>query len=382
MKAVDYGEKQDQITLRNLMRLPSYFVRGIKFHAAGHFYTPKPLLSTIAVTSRCNSRCIMCQYWKEEGSQKEFTPTEFGEIYRSPVFSSLERIVLTGGEATLREDLVQIAQAILDSCPNIREMVLLTNGLEPNLVVEKVQGLLKLVDLKRLNRFSISVSLDGYGDVHEKIRIVPRAFERTSETIKRLKKLQHETPFYLSSTCVVQPLNIGNLGRLTEFVRELELPITFAPVCVSNIFAQDDVTKSSLTLTDDQLDELRIIFAHYLQPNLTASNLPFWREYFTIVNGGKRRLPCFLLHYLASLESDGRLRLCPADSSLVYGNIRDEPPEKIWYSEKAKELRKRVKKHFCPGCTICCDLAFSFTHEFFYYARFLLKEKTRKLLGK
>jgi len=62
--------------------------------------------------------------------------------------------------------------------------------------------------------------------------------------------------------------------------------------------------------------------------------------------------------------------------------VRDEPPDKIWYSEKAKELRKRVKKHFCPGCTICCDLAFSFTHEFFYYARFLLKEKTRKLLGK
>jgi MoaA/NifB/PqqE/SkfB family radical SAM enzyme len=80
------------------------------------------------------------------------------------------------------------------------------------------------------------------------------------------------------------------------------------------------------------------------------------------------------------MDSDGTLHMCAADSSLVYGNARDEPPDKIWYSQKAREIRKRVEKYFCPKCTICCDTAFSFTHEFFYYAGFLLKEKSRKLL--
>ena len=372
----------DQITVENLLRLPSYFIQGIKYHAAGYIYTPKPLISTINVTHRCNSRCIMCSYWKEHDSNQELTLTEIGRIYRNPLFGSLETIVLSGGEPILREDLVQIAQAILDSCPQIKSMTLLTNGLEPSLVVKKVKELLALANSKRLNRFSVSVSLDGCGATYEKIRRIPQAFEKVSETIDRLKRLQHETPFYLSSTCVVQPLNISNLVKLSDFGKELGLPITFSPVCVSDIFATDATMKDSLKFTDDQVKQLKAFFNQKQEINLQPSNVPFWREYFSIISGKRRRLPCFELYHFAGLDSDGTLFMCAADSSLVLGNVRDESPDKLWYSDRAKEVRKRAEKYLCPGCTVCCNTAFSFSHEFFYYAGFLLKEKTRKLFKK
>lgn len=191
----------DAITIQNLLRLPTYFIRGIRYHIARHFYTPKPLLSIIAVTRRCNSQCIMCSYWKDLNSQSELTPVEIGEVYRNSLFSSLEGIILSGGEPILREDLLDIARAILDSLPQLKQMSLNTNGLEPTLVTQKVKELLALANSKGIRKFSVSVSLDGYGDIHEKIRRVPQAFERTIETIKRLKELQQTTSFYLSSTC-------------------------------------------------------------------------------------------------------------------------------------------------------------------------------------
>jgi len=324
----------------------------------------------------------MCSYWKEDSDKEELSLDEIKDIYRNPLFSRVEKLVLSGGEPTLREDLVQIAQVILDSCPQIREMTLITNGLEPVLVTEKVKELMAQLDSRRATRLSVSVSLDGYGDTHDRIRRVPQAFERASETIYRLKEIQDKMLFYLCSTCVVQPQNINNLTKLVEFGHKLGLPITFSPICVSNLFVRDDVTRDSLKLTDASMAELRDLLSNRLQPFLTASNALFWRKYFRIIEGERRRLPCFELNYYANLDSDGSLRMCSADNTLVFGNVRIHPPDEIWHSEKAKELRKRVSKNLCPTCSLQCDLAFSLSHEFFYYARFWLEEKMRKISGK
>ena len=195
--------RQDRIKKKNLLKLPLYFARGVKYHAAGHIYTPKPVSVCLNVTRRCNSRCVMCSDWKRQDSVKELTVTEIGEIFRNSLFDSVENFSLSGGEPTLREDLVEIAQTVLDSCPQIKEMSLFTNGLEPTIVVEKVQGILALPNYKSLSRLTVSISLDGYGDTHQKIRRFPQAFERATETIKRLKQLQRNTPFHLCPTCVV-----------------------------------------------------------------------------------------------------------------------------------------------------------------------------------
>lgn len=382
MKTKALDAKPDQVTARNLLKLPFYFARGARYHAAGHIYTPKPVTAGLRVTRRCNSRCVMCSDWKRQGQEKELTLSEIRGILSNPLFDSIEKFGISGGETMLREDLAQIAEIVLDSFPKIKIMSVLTNGLEPDLVIKRVKELLALTGLKRVDTFAVSVSIDGYGDTHEEIRRVPRAFERVSETIKRLKELQHETPFYLCSNCVVQPLNITGLVQHSDFGREVGLPITFGPVWACDLFVEGAAAQSALRLTENQVKELRILFEGQMESRLLPSNLPFWREYFKIVGGEKRRLPCHLPYLGANLDSDGTLYLCPADSSLVYGSVLDTPADELWYSDKAKKIRERAKKYFCPTCTICCDLAFCLGQEFFYYARFLLREKARRLLGK
>jgi len=381
MKDEGREDSADRITAGTLLKLPSYVASGIKYHAAGRLYTPKPLYSSLRVTRRCNSRCIMCPDWKRQVDAKnELTLNEIAEVYRNPLFSSLKRFGLSGGEPTLREDLVQIAQTVLDCCPSISEMVLTTNGLAPDLVIEKVGGLLGLRERSRLSKFSVVVSLDGYGDVHEKIRRVPQAFERVSETLKRLKELQLKKPFAFYSTCVVQPLNIDNLVQLAKFGNELGLPISYIPVrsIVPRIngISQEDLS----ALPDEQLRKLQTVFENQLQHYLRPSCILLWREYFKIVRGEKRRLPCYLLYYFAEVDSDGTLRVCVQRNALDYGNVRVESPDRIWYSGKAREIRRKTRESLCPSCDACCDVSSALAQEFFRYARFLLVERARKLL--
>lgn len=382
MKTKDQEARPDQITIKNLMRLPYYVARGLRYHAAGRVYTPGPLYLNFQVTRRCNSRCIMCSDWKRQGDCRELTLDQIGEIVGNPLFDRVEKFALSGGEPVLRGDLIEIAETVLDSCHRIKEMLLLTNGLEPALVLERARGLLTLANRSGLNKFAVSVSLDGYGETHESIRRVPHAFQKVSETIRRLKELQRETPFYLGSVCVVQPLNVSNLVQLSEYAQELELPITFVPVWAGDLFVEDAASQEALRLTENHLRELEVLFEGQLKSRLMPANVPFWREYFSIVGGEKRKLPCFLCHHYARLDSDGMLCSCYVDSSLFYGSALDTPPDKLWYSDRARETRKRIEKLFCPRCTIYCDLAFCFNQEFFYYARFLLKERSKKLLGK
>ena len=64
---------------------------------------------------------------------------------------------------------------------------------------------------------------------------------------------------------------------------------------------------------------------------------------------------------------------------MVYGNVYDALIGKIWFLDEAEKLRKRARKHICSMCDASCDTAFAFGQEFFYYAKFLLKEKSKKL---
>lgn len=369
--------------MKNLIKLPYYIISGAKYHTAGRIHTPKPLYGTLHVIGRCDSKCIMCSNWRKRADERELTLAEIRQIFENPLFGSVEKFSLSGGEPTLREDLAQIAEIILDACPRVKEVLLQTNGLEPDRVTKRIKELLALPRIHKLEKLAVSVSLDGCGDIHEKIRRVPRAFERVTETIRRLQELQRTNRFYLCSTCVVQPLNLNGLVQLSDFGREIGLPVIFSPVCTSDCLVDDAGSKEAVRLTDAQLKALKALIEGQLESRLMPSNLPFWREYFKIVGGkGRRNLPCYLRHYCANVESNGMLWMCAADSSLVYGSALDTPPDKLWYSNTAKEIRGRAGKDFCPRCAICCDLAFAFSLEFFYYAGFLLREKSRQLLGK
>lgn len=368
------GERVGQIIRENLLRTPFYIGRGIKYHSAGRIYTPKPVVFTLGVTRRCNARCVMCSIWRTKPG-KELTVDEIQEIFSNPLLNRLRTVILSGGEPTLRDDLAQIVQSILHTNPRITEIGLITNALEPSLVRQKVKDILDLPVYSMLKRFAIEVSLDGYQDIHEKIRGVSKAFDKVNKTIKLLKDMQLNSSFDIHLHCVVQRLNVGSLPQISNFARAMRLPINFVPV--AQALGNKDDFKEGLMPSDGQLRELRDFFSRQTEYNIKLATIAFWQDYFRIIRGEKRRIPCALVYHSLSMTPEGDLFIC-GNASLVYGNVHNAPIDEIWYSQEAERIRKRAKEYICPACAMSCNTSFSLSCEFFYYAGFLLKAVLRK----
>ena len=120
-----------------------------------------PTHAIVAVTDRCNARCRMCDIWKK--GRTEEMPAEAYE--RLP--ASLREINVTGGEPLLRNDLGEVIEAMRGRCPQAR-IVLSTNGLLP----DKLQAL-----LGRVKDIAVRISVDGIGDLHDRIRGIGGAYE-------------------------------------------------------------------------------------------------------------------------------------------------------------------------------------------------------------
>lgn len=373
-RAESTAEEIGQIIRKGILRLPFFIGTGIKYHFTGRTYIPKPVVFTLLVTRRCNSRCIMCSRWKAKPGQ-ELSLGEVQEIFANPLLNRLETVIFAGGEPTLRDDLAQIAQVILDSNSRIKEIWFITNGLEPSLVKERVKDILELPAYPRLKLFGVEVSLDGYGDIHERIRRVPRAFDRVNETLKVLKSLQLHSPLSILLNCVVQKLNVSNLPQIAKFAREMEIPINFSPVVQTS--GNEDSFKEHLKPSHDQLRELEDFFNHQMKHSIRLSTIAFWQDYFRIIRGERRRIPCALLYHSLTIDSEGDLLVC-GNESLVYGNVHNTPIDKIWYSKKAERLRKKAKKYICPACPSSCNTYFSLKYEFFYFAKFLMMRALRR----
>lgn len=103
----------------------------------------------ISLTDRCNFRCVYCM--PAVGMQflprpELLTTGELLLVVRAAATAGFQKIRLTGGEPSLRPDLVELVQAI-KATPGIEHMAMTTNGLR----LPKLAGPLKQAGLDRVN---------------------------------------------------------------------------------------------------------------------------------------------------------------------------------------------------------------------------------------
>ncbi|MEM1520442.1 MAG: radical SAM protein [Candidatus Korarchaeum sp.] len=152
-----------------------------------------PWKAVVEVTGNCNSRCSMCDVWRE---RREDLPTEF---YLDLAEKLNVRVVhITGGEPTLRRDLAEIVRAF-----GRRAFVeLSTNGLiqfEPPPDV----------------RISIGVSIDGTADTYKASRGLD-LFDRAFSNFMRLR----DEGGLVHVNYTISRANAGKLASFLAFLRE------------------------------------------------------------------------------------------------------------------------------------------------------------------
>jgi cyclic pyranopterin phosphate synthase len=104
----------------------------------------------LSVTERCNLRCRYCmpdEGLSPVGSEHLLTPEEIEKVARAGVQVGVQKIRLTGGEPTLRSDIVEIIRR-LSSIDGMQELVMTTNGIRlPHLADPLVRAGLRRVNI-------------------------------------------------------------------------------------------------------------------------------------------------------------------------------------------------------------------------------------------
>jgi cyclic pyranopterin phosphate synthase len=112
----------------------------------------------ISVTDRCNFRCVYCM--PEHGLDwlpraDILTYEEIAEVVRQLAPLGLKRLRITGGEPTIRPDLVTLI-AMLKAIPGIDDIALSTNGVK----LPELSAALKAAGLDRVNMSADSLRPD------------------------------------------------------------------------------------------------------------------------------------------------------------------------------------------------------------------------------
>lgn len=178
----------------------------------------------ISLTERCNLRCLYCM--PEEGIQlspQEHLLTTPEIVYLSSLFVSqgVTKIRLTGGEPTVRPDILPLMRQIgALRRHGLKELALTTNAISLHR---------KLDDMVAAGLTGINVSLDTLDPFQFQIMTRRKGFDAVMKSIeKTLSMKSQETPLKLKINCVVmRGINDREILDFVEFGRDKDVEIRF-----------------------------------------------------------------------------------------------------------------------------------------------------------
>jgi MoaA/NifB/PqqE/SkfB family radical SAM enzyme len=307
--------------------------REISPNGAGPGY---PTDAIIALTYRCDARCEMCNIW-------QLKPQEFLSVDDyAKVPETLRDINVSGGEAFMRKDVVDIVKVIHQKCRNPR-IVISTNGFRTAQIVAAMEELRKTIP-----NIGIGISLDGIGETHNRIRGVPRAWENAMATLTQLRE-RGFTNIRIGFTAMNE--NVDEMRRVYDMACEMGVQFTTAVAQNSDIYFSTRVNQDVVS------ERLYDALGYVMRRELLSYHPKRWlRAYFEsgtlVFNREKRRiLECRAGIDFFYLAPEGVVYPCLTIPSPM-GDLRGHSFEAVWESRRAEQVRREIKG--CEQCWMIC----------------------------
>jgi cyclic pyranopterin phosphate synthase len=180
----------------------------------------------VALTDRCNFRCTYCSPAAYEAPDGLLTRAELARLFRLFAGLGVRRIRLTGGEPTLRAEVVEIV-ADAAGTPGIEDVAITTNG----------HRLAELVEpLREAGLGALNVSLDTL--VPEKLPGVSGRGARLDRILEGIEAAAGRFRSLKLNTVVMRGVNEDELGALVRYAWDRgalprfieQMPFTGGPV--------------------------------------------------------------------------------------------------------------------------------------------------------
>lgn len=331
-----------------------------------------PTALLLAITDRCNSRCIMCKIWEKQ-NPKELSLRQISKFLDDPLFRSIEHVTLTGGEPTLRADIGSITALIVKKCPKLKNIEIPTNGLAPELVENACRGVDEACSGAPV-KYGFSVSLDGLNDSHDRVRGVVGAFEKTSKTIFLLKKLQKEFNFRLHVHCVITKFNVIGLADLTTWCDKQHISLSFE---VAHSWKRFSNKTADFCMNTEQ----KQVFMADLWKRIHGASGTFydWMVYRMAEFGKQRAISCPFVINALNIQSNGDVYLCPEFDPI--GNVLEGNISDFYYSKTSLAYKKLIRRTACSSCTQSWGWTLAFEMNFWQSLHFRVAKKLQYRRG-
>lgn len=285
--------------------------------------------AAVITTYRCTCKCHMCNIWKH--------PTRKEEEIKSQILNKLPKLDfcnITGGEPFLRDDIEEIVYILKR---NAKRIVISTNGY----LTEKILG------VARQNKdIGIRISIEGLPAANDELRGIKDGFDHGLRTLLELQRMGLKD---IGFGITVSDRNAKDMIELYQLAKAMNIEFATAVVHNSYYFHKYDNHI-------DKKEEIIACFEELIRELLSTKRTKNWyRAYFNYglinyIRGNKRLLPCEAGTNMFFLDPWGEIRPCNGMEENLWfesmGNLNEKTFEEIWYGEKAREIRKKVKN--CP----------------------------------
>ncbi|RLD27579.1 MAG: radical SAM protein [Bacteroidetes bacterium] len=303
----------------------------------------KSKVLNLNIIDTCNSKCIMCNIWKQE-EELEISPNQLKEILTNPLFSELEHVGVTGGEPTLRDDIAEVFKKIIEAVPTVKGLSIITNAIKEDEVKLRITEIKKVCDDYQIP-FSVMVSIDGVGKAHDKVRGIKGNFETA---INVFNYLRYELKIEVSFGCTISKVNAWDADDLLYFAKKNKMYGRFRVAESINRLYNQDLNKVIRNFNDDETYNLLLFFEKL--KSVFEKNETFNRTYSSIqqvLSGGDRLIGCPYHNDGIVLGSKGQLSYC-APKSKELGNSSQTSANDIFKNQFYE--KERILRENCRNC--------------------------------
>lgn len=291
----------------------------------------RPIYAVWEITLRCDLACRHCGSRAGHARSDELSTAECLDLVEQMASLGVLEVTLIGGEAYLRDDFAEIVRALARH----RITVSMTSGgrgITPELARS----------CKEAGMDSVSISLDGLRETHDRLRGVKGSFDSALEAMRNLRA----AGVPVSCNSQINRLSLPDLPGVLELIAEhgghgWQLAMT---VPMGRAVDEPEVLFQPYELLEvfpvlGALAERSKELGVRLWP---GNNVGYFGPYEGLLRGALPRghgTGCGAGRVVLGIEADGAIKGCPSLPTEAWtgGNIRDNRLQDIW--ERSAPLR-------------------------------------------
>ena len=312
-----------------------------------------PRVIQLPITGKCNSRCVTCNVWKHKDGI-DMSAEKLREVLRDPFFSKVHGIGINGGELTLHSEVEGIFRAVLE-LPNIADISVISNGLITKRLKEILFVAKRLCE-ERGVLLTLTLSIDGVGDVDDQVRGVGNAYERTLRTLKEVVAEKEKYCDSILIGCTISQYNVDYLPQMEQLGKELNIPIEFhLAVPNKRIHTFDDSERYDVLANEHS----RLLAAEFFYKKMEERRqsgydmMRYFMQYDYLMSKGTRRLAlCSYRYRDITIDEHMNLYLCATASDCI-GNLTNSTVRELRHKGIFRKIEQSTFEH-CNHCVHYC----------------------------